>query len=167
MKKTFLYLNKHSANSRMDISFGFGGRTTFIEKIRTYTLSEYHDYLNSIYESEPKASMSFTLGYKPFKRHKLNFEFGLQRMSNERIISGGYMTTDISFEEEIKSTSYGINYSYEFRLKDNISLSPFVGYEINFFSSNEATYKAGSITEIYYDNLGRSSRGNYLNLDLT
>ena len=58
-------------------------------------------------------------------------------MSNERIISGGYMTTDISFEEEIKITSYGINYSYEFRLKDNISLSPFVGYEINFFEQWE------------------------------
>ena len=161
----FLYLNKHSANSRMDISFGFGGRTTFIEKIRSYTLNEYYDYLYSIYEREPKASMSFTLGYKPFKRQKLNFEFGLQNMSYKRIISG-WQVTDISFEEEIKSTSCGINYSYEFRLKDNISLNPFIGYEINFFTSNEATYKAGGITEIY--NLSspggqRLRTGNYLN----
>ena len=166
----FLYLSNHSANSKMDISFGFGGRTTFIEKIRSYSLNENIDYLNSIYESKPESSMSFNLGYKPFNKHKLNFEFGLQTMSNKRIIDKSY--GEIRFEEKIESTSIGINYSYEFRLKDNISLNPFAGYEINIFTSHEATYEDtwSDILEFYtnsynsFFSAGRRIRfGNYLN----
>ena len=60
-------------------------------------------------------------------------------MSNKRIIDKSY--GEIRFEEKIKSTSIGINYSYEFRLKDNTSLNPFAGYEINIFTSHEATHR--------------------------
>ena len=73
IEEDFLYLSNHSANSKMDISFGFGGRTTFIEKIRSYSLNENIDYLNSIYESKPESSAGFNLGYKPFNKHKLEF----------------------------------------------------------------------------------------------
>lgn len=169
----FLHLSNHSANSKMDISFGFGGRSTFIEKIRSYSLNENIDYLNSIYKSKPEASMSFTLGYKPFKRQKLNFEFGLQTMSNERIINQ-WGDNEIRFEEKIKSTSCGINYSYEFKLNDNTSLNPFVGYEINIFTSHEATYEEPylDILQFYTNSYGYSETsrvggrirsGNYLN----
>jgi hypothetical protein len=168
----FLHLSNHSANSKMDISFGFGGRTTFIEKIRSYSLNANIDNLNSIYESKPEASMSLTLGYKPFNRHKLNFDFGLQRMSNKRI-DKEFGVPEIRFEEKIKSISFGINYGYEFRLNDNTSLNSFVGYEINIFTRHEATYEdtRSDIIHFYTNSYvwsathagTRINFGNYLN----
>ena len=145
-----LHLNNHSAISKMDFSIGFGSRITFVEKIRSYSLNENFDYLNSIYETEPETSYGFSFGYKPWKNHKLSLVLGFHRMSHERIISSRVVYRGdvvpgpvvIRYGEEIKSQSVGINYNYKIKLNDNIYLSPYIGFERNHIGQVEATYKS-------------------------
>ena len=145
-----LHLRNHSAISKMDFSIEFGLRNTFVEKIRSYSLNENFDYLNSIYETEPETSYGFSFGYKPWKNHKLSLVLGFHRMRHERIISsrvvyrGDVITGPvvIRYGEEIKSQSVGINYNYKIKINDNIYLSPYIGFETNHIVQVEATYKS-------------------------
>ena len=145
-----LHLRNHSAISKIDFSIEFGLRNTFVEKIRSYSLNENFDYLNSIYETEPETSYGFSFGYKPWKNHKLSLVLGFHRMSHERIISsrvvyrGDVITGPvvIRYGEEIKSQSVGINYNYKIKINDNIYLSPYIGFETNHIVQVEATYKS-------------------------
>ena len=154
-----LHLSNHSAISKMDFSIEFGLRNTFVEKIRSYTVNENFDYLNSTYESEPETSYGFSFGYKPWKNHKLTLVLGINRMSHERIISSKITyrgdvipgPIEIRYDEEIKGQSLGINYSYKIKINDNIYLSPFIGVEENFISDIEATYKA-NVNSTYNNN---------------
>jgi len=170
-----LYLSNHYAKPKIDISASIGTRFTYVERLKTYSIYEMLDYVGSRYYTEPQPSFGFSSGFYLSEQHKINFSLGFHRMSNTRIIEGfekvydnatnnfsyvdqpypyynnaeyleNFYTSYTSFDEEIKSASFGLDYNFILNFNDHIAFSTIIGYQMNYFYDVEH-----SILVNYYD----------------
>lgn len=132
-----LHLEGHSARPTWDIGVGLGARMTFVERIKSYSIYEELDYLNSFYEGEFKPSFGLSVGYMPWRNHRFTANFNYHQMGHKRIFGGFTPDYMVEFGEDIKSISVGIDYNYQFNLSKRIIVSPFIGYQLNYFTKFE------------------------------
>lgn len=132
-----LHLEGHSARPVWDFGVGLGVRMTFVERIKTYSIYEELDYLNSFYEGEFKPSFGLSVGYMPWKNHRFVMSGNFHQMGHKRVFFGYTEDYLVEFGEDIKSLSLGFQYNYQFNLSNKIIVSPYVGYELNYFTKFE------------------------------
>lgn len=132
-----LHLEGHNSRPTWDIGVSLGGRTTFVERIKSYAIYQELDYFNSFYEGEFKPAFGISAGYIPWRNHRFVLSGNFNQMSHKRFFGG--LTPDyfVEFGEDIKSLSIGFEYNYQINLSDKIILSPFVGYQLNYFTKFE------------------------------
>ena len=132
-----LHLEGHNARPILDVGVGFGVRMTFVERLKSYSIYEELDYLNSFYEGEFKPSFGISVGYMPWKNHRFVLAGNYNQMGHKRYFGGFTEDYYVEFGEDIKSLSVGFEYNYQINLSKKIIVSPFVGYQLNYFTKFE------------------------------